>query len=1212
MKLVSKRILQVLAAIMLFTAILIAGLLSTERGTRALMNTVESYHPAGLSVSNVNGTVFSGLQIEHIQWLGESEQININNVDIRLSLRSLLVGYLNVRRLTIDEISVQTTDADDGTPNSFDLKMLEAPINLVINRGSVSKVVINEHTLERIELSGSWVGRKFTIENADVSQGDNRLQLSGDLLATKRFTHNLRASVRYDHHRFEMEAKGDDGHSLVVSNADGHTLDVKANLHGLPSSIGWNAEIWLNRIEALHLGMLGESLLHDLTIKTKGDWHQFTLEAFTRLETLDEENLHIDAKLLGKKSELQIQHAIVEHRPTNAKIVFSGDANIEGNYWLDSEINNVRWPLDPAKQQIWLIESGRTKLQGTGADLSFSSQMSVSAGQQALEISSAMKGNLASHFAGEVDVKTQYGQSRLVGRFDTQTTDWSAKANFADVDPKAIASADASDLSGAVTAEGNLVAKRTLLIFDELGGLLMGRNLSGTGRVEVNGSKIDIDNVNLTWGQGKVKVSADIGADSIDSEASFERLSLLPNLTHVHGLYTGQIKVTGTHTQPHIAGSINAENVGYANTVSAKQLSVTIDAGLLTGGNQTLRAEAKSIIAKGQPIDQLLLTATGDWQNMSINLQTLGQHQLQLQSSASITQNSATGLLSTLAYENTQNTLYNTSIDREVTWQWSNGKWQTTQFCALVLKGQVCGDTSIDAMGLITADLKLQDLNLGQRPRPNAKIARLNGIAKLSGHYDSWSGKINLSTTAGALGFIDRTHDGVRFRMHESTVSATLTDNRLTSNFDVSLNFGLSLTGEFNMPSIFGEQIVGNGQLYSDDLTWLERFWPDMQDTYGIAWADVTWRGTVQQPQILGTAELIDLGFNLGRYGTAVSAVNGTLEFLPKGQANFEAKAQIGGQFANATAEIDYFNRSLYATIEGERLIVANTDELYLEVQPDIEIIGDDQGVLFRGAIAIPQANVVRVATNSSAAATSGDVIVHDASSTRRLSLPIEADLELRFGDQVLVTSKDFMARLMGSLEIQKRLGQPYYATGNIYALEGFYRVYGQAIDIKRGRVFYRNGPATNPNINLNVERRVDATTVGAEITGTLARPKLELYSSPSMPDSTVLSYLMTGRAVENAQAGQLALLQVGAMISSTFLSSGLGGNLGLSSMTLTDEAVSFGRQFGDKLFVALESNFSRDQTELLMRYSINERTSLELINGEDTTIDILYQVDKD
>lgn len=88
---------------------------------------------------------------------------------------------------------------------------------------------------------------------------------------------------------------------------------------------------------------------------------------------------------------------------------------------------------------------------------------------------------------------------------------------------------------------------------------------------------------------------------------------------------------------------------------------------------------------------------------------------------------------------------------------------------------------------------------------------------------------------------------------------------------------------------------------------------------------------------------------------------------------------------------------------------------------------------------------------------------------------------------------------------------------------DGTYRAYGQDLTIERGRVQFSESPVDNPGLDLRAVRKVDDITAGLRVSGSLRKPEMTLFSTPTMAQNAVLSYLLTGQAPSGSGAMGLA-----------------------------------------------------------------------------------------
>ncbi len=83
--------------------------------------------------------------------------------------------------------------------------------------------------------------------------------------------------------------------------------------------------------------------------------------------------------------------------------------------------------------------------------------------------------------------------------------------------------------------------------------------------------------------------------------------------------------------------------------------------------------------------------------------------------------------------------------------------------------------------------------------------------------------------------------------------------------------------------------------------------------------------------------------------------------------------------------------------------------------------------------------------------------------------------------------SGDFCGRLEGDLRVQQIPELASSGTATINVLNGDYEIYGQQLNMERGRILFGGGPVDNPTLDMEVARNVQEFDVvaGARIQGT-------------------------------------------------------------------------------------------------------------------------------
>ncbi len=206
----------------------------------------------------------------------------------------------------------------------------------------------------------------------------------------------------------------------------------------------------------------------------------------------------------------------------------------------------------------------------------------------------------------------------------------------------------------------------------------------------------------------------------------------------------------------------------------------------------------------------------------------------------------------------------------------------------------------------------------------------------------------------------------------------------------------------------------------------------------------------------------------------------------------------------------------------------------------------------------------------------------------RAAQLPITAKVRIILGkgDRINLSVLDFRGNATGEVLVEQNPGQLPRATGTVSVQAGQYMLYGQALQIERGRLLYSNSLLDNPGLDLRVTRSIDnfaaqtpnarQVMVGAQVTGTLQNPRLNLFSDPAMPDSSILSYLLLGQAPDSARQSSLI----------------------------------FGRYLSPSLYVGYGLGLFGEFGAFIVRYRLSKRFDVEVTtSSHQTGADLLYSI---
>jgi translocation and assembly module TamB len=239
---------------------------------------------------------------------------------------------------------------------------------------------------------------------------------------------------------------------------------------------------------------------------------------------------------------------------------------------------------------------------------------------------------------------------------------------------------------------------------------------------------------------------------------------------------------------------------------------------------------------------------------------------------------------------------------------------------------------------------------------------------------------------------------------------------------------------------------------------------------------------------------------------------------------------------------------------------------------------------------------------------------------------PLAVDLAVDMGDDFHLRGMGADAYLAGAVRLRMSGGRPPRVNGAISVNNGTYAAYGQKLTIERGTLTF-SGPYDNPGLNILAVRKrpegeqLTETNVeaGVEVRGTALAPSAKLVSTPTVPDSEKLSWLVLGHGMEGNTGNEAGVLSAaaGALLGGAGGTGGfqskLANSLGLDELGVSQAAglestvVTVGKRISSRLYVSFEQGAATASSLVKVRYKINPRLSLQVQTGTNTALDVLY-----
>jgi len=196
---------------------------------------------------------------------------------------------------------------------------------------------------------------------------------------------------------------------------------------------------------------------------------------------------------------------------------------------------------------------------------------------------------------------------------------------------------------------------------------------------------------------------------------------------------------------------------------------------------------------------------------------------------------------------------------------------------------------------------------------------------------------------------------------------------------------------------------------------------------------------------------------------------------------------------------------------------------------------------------------------------------------------------------------------------------------GTIAAQDTSFKAYGQNLSVKRGIVSFQ-GPLDDPELNILALRENLAVEAGVEIMGSVRYPRVKLISTPDVPDTEKLSWIVLGRkpdasgldtSVLLAAAGSILGGQSGGGITEK-ISAALGVDeisfrqAGIGS-SLTGQIGVVGKRLSSRAYLSYERGLTATTMGITkLTYTLTPKVTIVTQAGEDSAADLFYTIQFD
>ena len=318
--------------------------------------------------------------------------------------------------------------------------------------------------------------------------------------------------------------------------------------------------------------------------------------------------------------------------------------------------------------------------------------------------------------------------------------------------------------------------------------------------------------------------------------------------------------------------------------------------------------------------------------------------------------------------------------------------------------------------------------------------------------------------------------------------------------------------------------------------------------------------------------------------------------------------------------------------VGGQNFLAADLPAANVVISPDLALTGDPKGYLLKGDVLIPSANInIQKMPQDEAPGVSPDVVVvRDGkvvqSTSQESAFPLTAVVNVKLGDKIVVAGYGLDSTVTGQLLVREAPGDADHGFRPAHASRASYKAYGQDLTIKDGRLLFAGTPLDNPRLSIAAMREIDEKqSAGLRIAGSAQRPVVTVISDPNVGEADALSYLVTGRSLndvgsasgssQDALASATQSLEGGA---AGLVAKRIGKRLGLDEAGVEENemiggsALTVGEYLSPRLYLSYGVGLFQPGEVIALRYKLSHDIGVKVQRGtEETRAGVEYRIER-
>ncbi len=1258
-----------LLAIVLLLAALVSWVANTQQGTSWAAGLASRALGERLSFRTVQGSLSGPLTLEQLRYVDPDSglEVSIDRVLLDLELLALLRRTVQLRNAEVQGLRVLLGAASEpeSEPKPFSI---EPPIDVVVDRFFLGDATVMQDEaslidIERAELIGRWLRSGIELERLEVVAAQGELHFNGRVAHAGHYAGE-------GHGRFRWRS----GEQLFAGElqalTQGERADVVLQLSSplraqLDASLTQSDELpWQFVLEVPSFDPR-QALMPDSSLRTiaaslrgagslrsrVGGAQMLVAGEATGEIVLDGLPIHIEPLRFTRSSErITLDPLTIKLGPDPLQPGADGNegqsaGDAAGTLTARGEVLLAQQPLQASIDLNWqelviparlagqtLHTQGALQVQGSLDSYAAHGQMSIGPERKPVNITLDIDGTPASVQVNRLTLVQAAGEMSAHGQVDLEPRiAWRLESRARQFDPGAFVAGWPGQVNFDLNTAGQLGEHGPDGTFElrDLRGSLRGRPIAGRADLAFTGQSSIAGTLALRSGASRIELRAREG-DELNVLVTAEVDTLDDWLPGAQGRLQARATARGSWPELDVALTAQGQALRLADA-SVEALEVELALSNPQQPSGTGRIELTDADAAGFRFATVRAQAAGDRAAHDLALSASGEQLgAELRLTGAQTEGGWSGLIEQLQFDIPQ--VAQLALQAPVQLVLADGALALQQACLAGGDIRLCAALDRQADGALQASYTLQGVPLGLA---NVFLPQLpvtaSGMIEGSGDLRRTAagelhGRASIELPAGRIASAQMPDDSL-MDYSELRFLADLAGADARATLTGRLGDGGKLDGIISLSGLEQEQTRIDGEVSASipSLTAIALFVPQLAEVEGRADLQAKVAGTLEAPEVSGALEVTEFATQIPEIGLKLT--DGRFRVRP------EADGQIGldGEVRSGKGSLSFDGRmtrdgQVRATLKGTDFLVADIPAAHVIAAPDLTFVRDEQRMSLTGEVRVPSADVdLTKLPAAGPQRASSDVVVVDEQSVAQdeQAMPLHANIRVILGDDVKLAGFGLEASVGGQLAITEQPGAPTAASGDI-RVAGTYKAYGQDLTIQRGQLLFANTPLDDPGLSIVAVRKVEQITAGLRVEGTARAPQLSVFSDPSMTQSEALSYLVTGRPLDEVGSGEGDgdALQAAARSLGTagggMLAKSIGGRLGVddvgveSSDMLGGAALTVGQYLSPRLYLSYGVGLFEPGEVITLRYRLSKELALQTARGpSETRAGIEYRIEK-